>query len=126
MPPLPMIEPTLPSVSKSMGRSSIVSGLQPPANWNDIADKSERSGFKGRERASREQQFESAIAADNARQVCEMDGGQEPEIDFRITECRVFRSHDDIAGDGQRHATPARRAAHGGYCGLAHGILDVP
>jgi len=73
----------------------------------------------------REKQLEGAMAADNARQVHEVDCRQHAEIDFRIAERGALASQNDVAGDGERHAAAARGAIDRRDRGFAEAILRV-
>lgn len=57
---------------------------------NNSADKPEPKGLFCIECSSREEEFEGTMAADNPRQMREMDGWDYSDVNFRIAESRVL------------------------------------
>src|SRR4029077_17624901 len=88
-------------------------------------DEAEGRRFRGAEAAAAEQKLESAMATNDARQMHEMDGWNETEIDFRIAEGGAFPGEQHVAGNGERHAAAAGRAGDGGNRWLAEIVLRL-
>src|ERR1700685_934737 len=92
---------------------------------NDFADEPEFKCFLRIERPAAEQNLESAVTAGDARQMREMNGRQNADVDFRIAECRLLPGENDIAGNRHGHAAAARRAADGRDRWLAEIVLAL-
>ena len=59
------------------------------------------------------------------RQLHEVDGRDQPDIDFRIAKRRSIAGNDHVAGYRNGHAASAYRAIDHSYRRLAHPVLHV-
>ena len=65
------------------------------------------------------------MLADKARQLHEVNGGDQADVDLGIAERRGVARDDHVAGNRDRHAAGAHRAVNGCDGGLAHAVLHV-
>ena len=90
-----------------------------------VAEQTQLERVLRAEHPAGEQEVKSAVAPDEAVQMIEMDGGQQADFKLRIAKGRVLRGHQQVAGDGHRHAAAAHRPGDGAYHGLGQAGLHI-
>ena len=92
---------------------------------HDLAEKAHAEGGRGIEGLAEKQRAKRLMLADQPRQLHEVNGRDQADIDLGIAEGRGIAGDDHVAGDRDRHAAGPHRAVDGGDGRLAHAILGI-
>jgi hypothetical protein len=92
---------------------------------HDLAEQAHAKRSRGIEGIAEEQRSKGLMLADQPRQLHEVNGRDQPDVDLGITEGRGIAGDDHVAGDRNGHAAGAYRAVNSGDGRLAHAVLRV-